>query len=178
VGAIRTQSVWTKEKECLLLSLWRDKGLSISECAERFGVKRGAISGKLHRLGAKRGGTALPNRHALSRKSYQTGMRRLTFGKRAGRLPRHLRAENRRADLDTAHARVCDIAVVDTDPALHERIKLVDLKGHHCKWPLGDPRSADFAYCGRHRGDHKAYCDDHAARARRKPGEIDLEGSL
>jgi len=28
------------------------------------------------------------------------------------------------------------------------RVALVDLTAWHCRWPLGDPREADFAYCG------------------------------
>lgn len=39
--------------------------------------------------------------------------------------------------------------------------------GHACQWPLGDPRSADFQFCGRVFSPHvgRPYCPDHADEA-------------
>lgn len=47
------------------------------------------------------------------------------------------------------------------DPGM---VKLLDLRVCHCRWPVGDPTSEDFRFCGRPmvRG---AYCAGHAARA-------------
>ena len=30
-----------------------------------------------------------------------------------------------------------------------------------CKWPIGDPKAADFTFCGRAVDDHGPYCRDH-----------------
>ena len=40
-------------------------------------------------------------------------------------------------------------------------IKLLDLKPHHCKWPIGDPKEPDFAYCGVTRRAGSPYCPHH-----------------
>ena len=38
--------------------------------------------------------------------------------------------------------------------------------GHNmCRWPIGDPQSTDFHFCGEHTSAGKSYCSEHAARA-------------
>ena len=41
-------------------------------------------------------------------------------------------------------------------------LTLVQLSDRTCKWPLGDPLSADFRFCGNHSGDSSPYCTHHA----------------
>lgn len=38
-----------------------------------------------------------------------------------------------------------------------------------CRWPIGEPRSADFAFCGAERLARGSYCARHA-RVARRPG--------
>jgi GcrA cell cycle regulator len=49
------------------------------------------------------------------------------------------------------------------------RVSIDELTFNSCRWPLGDPRSSDFAFCGADRADpHNAfnqYCATHAALA-------------
>lgn len=40
-----------------------------------------------------------------------------------------------------------------------------------CQWPLGDPRAADFGFCGCRAAEGKPYCDDHMRLAYRQPGD-------
>jgi GcrA cell cycle regulator len=154
--------------------MWHHDGLSISQCAKRLGVKRGAISGKLSRLGAiKRGvnGSVASNITSSSRqrKMYRTGKLPLSFGRgRSRRDKMALRIE------DLTSNRFVDIEVTADDPAPHERVKLVDITRSQCHWPMGDPLKEDFAYCGRKRGAHRSYCDHHAERAVR--GRFDPTG--
>jgi len=42
------------------------------------------------------------------------------------------------------------------------RVKLVDLLPSSCRWPLGDPKTREFGFCGRNRADGLPYCADHA----------------
>lgn len=39
-----------------------------------------------------------------------------------------------------------------------------------CRWPIGDPRDADFGFCGRARADGP-YCQGHSQMAFRRRGE-------
>jgi hypothetical protein len=42
-------------------------------------------------------------------------------------------------------------------------VTLADLGDGMCRWPIGDPRSAEFAYCGAPAA--KSYCAGHRAIA-------------
>ena len=43
-----------------------------------------------------------------------------------------------------------------------KRIKLSDLKDRQCRFPLGDPRDEDFAFCGCGAMPGIPYCSEHA----------------
>jgi GcrA cell cycle regulator len=39
---------------------------------------------------------------------------------------------------------------------------VLTLGAHMCKWPIGDPSSDEFSFCGRRSGDEGPYCVEHA----------------
>ena len=49
-------------------------------------------------------------------------------------------------------------------------IAVVDLGPQNCRWPFGDPRSADFEFCRRRKLGGGPYCPEHAALAFERPG--------
>ena len=50
------------------------------------------------------------------------------------------------------------------------RVRFEDMRDRACRWPLGDPRSGDFAYCGLKSAEGRAYCAGHCRMAYRPPG--------
>jgi GcrA cell cycle regulator len=46
---------------------------------------------------------------------------------------------------------------------------ILTLTDRICKWPIGDPRDADFHFCGRASSEGLPYCPDHARRAYQPP---------
>lgn len=48
---------------------------------------------------------------------------------------------------------------------LGERKTLQTLDACSCRWPIGDPRSADFHFCGKNKVPGLPYCEFHARRA-------------
>ena len=50
---------------------------------------------------------------------------------------------------------------------------MADLCGPACKWPIGDPKAADFSFCGRPTEGAHPYCAGHGAAAFR-PGKRTL----
>lgn len=42
---------------------------------------------------------------------------------------------------------------------------LATLESNECRWPIGDPQSPDFHFCGELRGNGQTYCATHAAQA-------------
>ncbi|KAA0972426.1 GcrA cell cycle regulator [Aureimonas fodinaquatilis] len=45
---------------------------------------------------------------------------------------------------------------------ISRNLTLVQLSERTCKWPIGDPLSPDFRFCGNHSGDGSPYCTYHA----------------
>lgn len=43
-----------------------------------------------------------------------------------------------------------------------EGIAMTKAGDRHCRWPIGDPRSADFRFCGCSAQEGLPYCVDHA----------------
>jgi GcrA cell cycle regulator len=144
---------WTDERVETLKKLWLD-GLSASQIAKQLGgVTRNAVIGKVHRLGLS--GRAAPSHP--SRPSFKTP-----------RPPRPM-------SLSTPRARSLEPRA---HPAPAPRVPFVELPGtatvltlgaHMCKWPIGDPSSDDFTFCGRRAVDEGPYCADHARVAYAPP---------
>ena len=48
-------------------------------------------------------------------------------------------------------------------------VTIADLGERCCKWPIGDPRSDDFRWCGRPTPAGRSYCSKHARLAYTAP---------
>jgi GcrA cell cycle regulator len=70
----------------------------------------------------------------------------------------------------------------EATPRTEERgaATVLTLGAHMCKWPIGDPSSDDFTFCGRRSTDEGPYCVEHARVAyqphqnkkKASPGEL------
>jgi GcrA cell cycle regulator len=49
------------------------------------------------------------------------------------------------------------------------RVRFEDIRQSECRWPLGDPRSGEFAYCGLTPAEGRSYCAGHCRMAYRPP---------
>ena len=138
-------SSWTDARIEILTQLWQE-GRSASAIARDLGgVTRNAVLGKVHRLGLS--GRAAP----------------ASPGTRRARPPKAERPaqSRRRAPAAQPWPAAAEAAPIDGTA------DIVSVGVHACRWPLGDPKSAGFALCGRHavRG---AYCAAHGALAYRR----------
>ena len=52
------------------------------------------------------------------------------------------------------------------------------LPANACKWPIGEPNSPDFRFCGAPRGNHPSYCECHAGLAHDYQPLANLENIL
>jgi GcrA cell cycle regulator len=142
---------WTEERVSLLRKLWTD-GLSAAQIAKQLGsVTRNAVIGKVHRLGLA--GRATPSRPAKR-------------PARATRPPRPLSSPT------APRLRMAPAIPVATLPALEPlvladgaRATVLTLTEQMCKFPIGDPTDAEFAFCGRDVGAAGPYCTHHARLA-------------
>jgi GcrA cell cycle regulator len=143
---------WTDERVELLKKLWSD-GLSASQIAgELGGITRNAVIGKVHRLGLS--GRAKSSSGATPRP------------RKARTVSHVLRMPRVRGNTALAHAYEYDI---EPEPELIENIipigqrrTLLELTEQTCRWPIGDPGSSEFFFCGGNTIGGLPYCGYHA----------------
>jgi GcrA cell cycle regulator len=172
---LETTGGWTDERVETLKKLWLE-GLSASQIAAILGegVTRNAVIGKVHRLklsGRAKPASASPRPRAPGRSS----PRRVSTGSRTS-LGGMLKARTMgSAPMHGATAlKINEDLEVDLEPLPQvqelfipedQRLSLLQLSEVTCKWPIGDPLTPDFYFCGQHSLEGKPYCEFHARRA-------------
>jgi GcrA cell cycle regulator len=143
---------WTDERVEMLKKLWAE-GLSASHIAAALGgITRNAVIGKVHRLGLA--GRAKSPSSASSRQ-------------RKSRGP-VLRVSRPAIRGNTALAQVYEYEVdaepevVDNVIPMSQRRTLLELTAQTCRWPIGDPGTADFFFCGGRALTDMPYCAHHS----------------
>lgn len=150
---------WTDDRVELLGKLWGE-GLSASQIAGILGggVTRNAVIGKVHRLGLSgRGKTGQP---AAARPPKP----RLTASPEPAPDGVGRDAPSEAESAAPEPPRVVGTAVARSDEPnipVSERVSILELRDSMCRWPLGDPASADFGFCGRRAASALPYCDAH-----------------
>ena len=160
---------WTEDRVGALKKLWLE-GQSASQIAKQLGggVTRNAVIGKVHRLGLS--GRAAPSQPA--RATFRPSRPRPAQPTQAPSAPRRIEAvQPRPAAAPSVPAPMPDLPGTAT---------VMTLGAHMCKWPIGDPSSNEFSFCGR-RASESVYCVEHARVAYQpqvKRGATDLARSL
>jgi len=144
---------WTDERVELLKKLWSD-GLSASQIAgELGGITRNAVIGKVHRLGLSGRAKSPSAGVARPRKARAPGMMR---------VPRSAI----RGNTALAHAYEHDLEpepeLIENIIPLGQRRTILELNEDTCRWPIGDPGSPDFFFCGGHTVNGLPYCSYHS----------------
>ncbi len=147
---------WTEERVEMLKKLWLD-GLSASQIAKQLGgVTRNAVIGKVHRLGLS--GRAAPSQPSRTMFKAPRPPRPAAAGSLVQRrAPERLHAAPPPAPRPAPFIEQPGTATVLT------------LGAHMCKWPIGDPSSDGFTFCGRRAADEGPYCIEHARLAYQPP---------
>jgi GcrA cell cycle regulator len=150
---------WTDERVDTLKRLWLD-GLSASQIAKQLGgVTRNAVIGKVHRLGLS--GRAAPSQPARTAFKAPRPARPATTAVPAAR---------RAAPVVEAIPEPPPATAVATPPTttVAERVEergvatVLTLGARMCKWPIGDPSTDEFTFCGRRSAEEGPYCAEHA----------------
>ncbi|MBK1795949.1 GcrA cell cycle regulator [Devosia sp. WQ 349] len=172
---------WTDDRVELLKKLWMD-GLSASQIAGELGegVTRNAVIGKVHRLKlsarAKPTNTAPRARPAAARPA---APRRVAA---PAATPISTMAPKPRPAAPMPRPQVMGATALAIEPQMEaelytapaaaelfipedKRLSLLQLNEHTCKWPIGDPLTKDFYFCGQHSLETGPYCEFHSRRA-------------
>jgi GcrA cell cycle regulator len=174
---------WTEERVELLKKLWME-GLSASQIAAVLGegVTRNAVIGKVHRLklsGRAKPASAAPRVRSASRPS-SPGARRVSspsgrssMGSMMQRRPmgggggggaiHGATALKISEEFETVAYQMPQVEELFIP--VEERLTLLQLNEHTCKWPIGDPLTPEFYFCGQAHDEGRPYCEFHSRRA-------------
>lgn len=180
---------WTDERVQLLSRLWLE-GKSASQIATALGggLTRNAVIGKVHRLGlAGRVKTAAPptmpdeveTEAELCAPIEAVAEAAVGGARRAAARPSMVAGSV--SAIATARAIEGNTALAMTEPTaqapqlarapedvvvpLSLKVTIVELRESMCKWPIGDPSSIDFRYCGSPSHSGTPYCAHHGKLA-------------
>ena len=183
---------WSEERVAVLKKMWLD-GNSASEIAKELGnITRNAVIGKVHRLGLSNRDTNAAKSGASANKTVKTVKRgrppkTINEPKKRGRpqkVKEHMDLPETPGDKgkqiigsgpskrssDNKLEVVSDLSE-ETLKNLHKvemkskKISLMDLTERTCKWPIGDPATDAFWFCGHEAEPGKPYCKTHISIA-------------
>lgn len=163
---------WTDERVDQLKQHWLE-GKSASQIASLLGagLTRNAVIGKVHRLGlagrakSSNASALRPRRAVAAAASASASAHRAAPQRMMETAPRMTRGA-------TALA-LAPQTLTEVEPETFEesvvlpmslRVTIVELKELMCRWPLGDPATSDFRYCGSGTASGP-YCAYHAGLA-------------
>ena len=151
---------WNDERVEQLRKMWMD-GLSASQIAGELGngITRNAVIGKVHRLGLS--GRVKTMSSAPSRPRVQQP--------RAPRNPAPRRPSNgvigSNAIAFNFRPAPAPKPIEDVVVPMCEPVTIMELKEAMCRWPLGDPATPEFRYCGGKSDIGVTYCPYHSRMA-------------
>jgi GcrA cell cycle regulator len=152
---------WTEQKIQMLKDMWGNH--SASEIAEHIGgLTRNAVIGKAHRLKLSVQKSATPG---AGLQCATGGMGAIRSSRK--RMLRHLPVVPAPVPAITARAIPTAKDIFRSLEGIggsvrSEGIAMTKAGDRHCRWPVGDPRSADFRFCGCSAQEGLPYCVDHA----------------
>ncbi|WP_212525088.1 GcrA family cell cycle regulator [Actibacterium sp. MT2.3-13A] len=178
---------WTEERVETLKKMWAE-GQSASQIAKELGgVTRNAVIGKVHRLGLsnRAGGGAKPAKDKPAAKPEAAATKPAAKAEPKPEPAPQPAPEPAPAAAAPAPARKQIIPAgqpLPPQPSANEispeamasvrevekkarKISLMELTERTCKWPIGDPATDDFWFCGLSVQPGKPYCEAHVGVA-------------
>lgn len=160
-------SLWTEERAEFARAKWQE-GLSASQIAAALdcGISRSAVCAKIQRMGC-----------AQRTLGFVRGPPRDPNKPRKPRSPRRQRPPAPPARMESpmdgrqrspsGRLSPCDTPPHEADNLIpfEQRKKLMELEPESCRWPVGDPTSPDFFFCGALALNGQPYCPIHTRRS-------------
>ena len=143
---------WTEDRVTTLKKLWTEGYTASQIAAIIFGPTRNSVIGKARRLNLERRAPTRPRNPTTNQQTKKKMLHKIGV---ASLKPISIALVHR--------ARVITSAPIPKS----KQIKLFDLTAQTCRWPIGDPRSADFCFCGHEPKEISSYCQFHFDLGRR-----------
>lgn len=139
-----------------------EDGQPFSAIGRVLGCSRNAAIGKAARMGLKRGAAVIRRNSQVARVKLLSEQREARNAAKPKREGPSLAALIREKIIE----RPSEIVV----PA-EQMVTIVDLEPHHCRFPVGDPATPEFRFCGGTRLIGVSYCESHYLRLRYRAPE-------
>ncbi len=145
---------WTPERIKMLTDLWNE-GLATGEIGRRLGFTKNAVIGKAHRLGlAKR-------QSPIQRDGTANGAAKKPAREAAARKAPAAKPAAQAAPAEAKASPPAPAAPRAKRPAAAESVTLDRLAHGMCCWPIGEPGTPEFRFCGEDAVPGKPYCAHH-----------------
>ena len=156
-------SKWTDERVNLLKQLWGE-GKTAKEIAGVLGggLTRNAVIGKAHRLNLSGRASPIQQNISPARKKLETKARETGKLKDIKPKIQPKEAQKRKSETEITFTRRKKEVPAEAFKALGAGVKLEDIKDRMCRWPIGDPKSPNFHFCGAQCDGQTPYCEAHA----------------
>lgn len=160
---------WTDERINTLKKMWKE-GKSAAEIAKTLGkgVTRNAVIGKAHRMGLSGRPSPIKKPAPPKKEAAKAKEKPQAAPKAAAPAPKKTAAAPAAKSQPVPPSREAaeELKKMEREaPQIGGGVALIDLTERMCKWPIGDPRDADFSFCGRGIRVGTPYCAEHAAMA-------------
>jgi GcrA cell cycle regulator len=160
---------WTEAAVARLRRSWAN-GRSAAQIARELGaLSRSAVAAKARRLGLRRGAAAPEAKSISAVPRCASPVGALT--QRAKLLRQHERALARQQTIAPAPSAPQPEPTAQTLPA-RRPCSLMELGRDTCRWPIGDPGSAGFHFCGAPPDREHVYCAHHRGIAHERPDPL------
>ena len=158
---------WTKERTTLLEKRWTE-GKSAAEIAKELGgVTRNAVIGKAHRMGLS--GRPSPIKKATAKKKAAPKKKAAAAKKAPAKKPTQKKKKTEEPKQTPLPKSIKPIPAgpkkKKKERPKSENLGILDLTDRICKWPIGDPQSAEFHFCGDDVHPGRPYCVSHCTEA-------------
>jgi len=169
---------WTDDRVATLTKMWGE-GQSASQIAKELGgVTRNAVIGKVHRLGLSNRATTGAKPAAKGKVAAKPAAKAKSAAKPKAAVP----AVPPKPVLPTRKVIIPAGQPLPPQPSANEispealasvrevekkakKIGLMELTERTCKWPIGDPATDEFWFCGLEAQPGKPYCEAHVGVA-------------
>jgi GcrA cell cycle regulator len=167
---------WTDERVETLKRMWSE-GQSASQIAKELGgVTRNAVIGKVHRLGLsnRTGGAAPkattkaePKKKATTKAEPKAKVETAPVDKPIVPMRKPIITAGQPLPPQPSANEISPeaLATVREVEKKSKKISLMELTERTCKWPVGDPATDDFWFCGLPVQQGKPYCEAHVGVA-------------
>ena len=147
-----TVLTWSDDRVEQLKKLW-EGGLSASQIAAELGnVTRNAVIGKVHRLGLS-GRAKSPSSSAPRVRKPRSHMMRVSRPSMRGNTALALAFEMEQEP---------EPEMIENIIPIGQRRTLLELNENTCRWPIGDPATTEFFFCGGKPLTALPYCNYHS----------------